>query len=143
MNGSALNDTLVLGTLSGMRSMAGAAVLARRHDGVLGKIMPVLALGEMITDKTSFVGNRIDPIPLAGRALMGAVVGGAVARQRHTSLLLHGVLGAATAVVAAHLAYRVRTRLPLSSLVGGLLEDSLVVSIGALYAGPPERDDVA
>jgi uncharacterized membrane protein len=143
MNGSALNDTLVLGALTGMRSMAGAAALARRYDGALRNVMPVLALGEMVADKTSVVGNRIDPVPLAGRALIGAVVGGVIARERDQSVVVHGLLGAATAIVAAHLAYRVRTRLPLPSLAGGLIEDSIVVSVASLYASPAGRDDIA
>jgi uncharacterized membrane protein len=143
MNGSALNQTLVLGALSGMRSMAGAATLALRHGGVLGKIVPVLAFGELIADKTPFVGNRIDPFPLAGRALLGAVVGGVIAREEEHSVAVHALLGAATAVVAAHLAYRIRTQLPFSSLVGGLIEDSVVLSVASMYTAPSPHEQIA
>jgi uncharacterized membrane protein len=139
MNATSINETLALGALTGMRSMAGPAALAVRHHGVLARVMPALAIGEMIADKTSAVGNRTDPVPLIGRALMGAVVGGVIARERHRSLILHGLLGAAAAVIAAHLAYQVRTRLPLSNILGGVLEDSVVVGIASLYGADARR----
>ena len=139
MSASALNDTLVLGTLSGMRSMAGVTALAVRHGGLLGRVLPVLAAGELIADKTSFIGNRIDPIPLAGRAFMGAVAGALTARNTQRGMVLHGLIGAATAVIATHVAYRARKALPVSGLVGGLLEDSIVVSVAALYNSSSRR----
>jgi hypothetical protein len=116
-----------------MRSMAGAATRAR-HGGLLKGATFLMAGGEMAADKTSAVGNRTDAVPLAGRAVMGALLGGLVARERHDAVLLGGLLGATTAVVAAHVAYQLRTRLPLSIAAGGFLEDALVVGAGALYA---------
>jgi uncharacterized membrane protein len=139
MNASSLNETLALGALTGMRSMAGPSALALRHKGALRGIVPVLAIGEMIADKTSVVGDRIDPIPLAGRALMGVLVGVVVARDRGGNPLLHGLLGASAAVIGAHLAYRVRKRLPGPGLVGGLLEDSFVVGLGSLFTSRAGR----
>ena len=66
-----------------------------------------------------------------------------IARDKQHSVVLHGLLGAATAVIAAHLAYRARKALPFSSLVGGLLEDSVVVALAALYASPSRREQDA
>ena len=89
----------------------------------------------MMADKTSFVGNRTDPVPQAGRAVIGALVGGVIARQDRQSVWLGALIGGAAAVAATHIAYQWRTRLPLSPTAGGLLEDALVmIGVGTLYA---------
>lgn len=125
---------IALGALTGVRSTAGLATLAARREGLARPLLTLAAVGEMIADKTAVVGNRTDPLPLAGRAILGGAVGGLVARERDEGALFGALLGAATAIVAAHLAYRVRTRLPLSNAAGGVLEDMLVVAIGSRYA---------
>jgi uncharacterized membrane protein len=137
MNAAALNATLALGAITGMRSMAGPAALAARYGGAIRNVVAVLAAGEMVVDKTSFVGNRIDPIPLAGRAVAGALIGGVIARQEHGHIVLGAATGAAAAIIAAHVAFRLRQRLPFSNAVNGLVEDTIVTGIAALYAGRP------
>jgi uncharacterized membrane protein len=141
MNTAAVTRTLALGALTGMRSMAGPATLAIRSGGMLKGVMAVAAAAEMIADKTAAVGDRTDRVPLGGRALMGAVVGGLIAREEDASVLLGGLLGAAAAVAAAHVAYRVRARLAGSNPLGGVIEDALVIGAGALYSSPaqPQR----
>ena len=134
MSGGTLTKIVALGALTGMRSMAGAATLAFAHRAVARPVMALAAAGEMIADKTPVVGNRIDPVPLAGRAMMGAAVGVLIAREREENALLGATLGGATALCVAHLAYHVRRRLPLSSIAGGLLEDSLVIAIASRFA---------
>jgi hypothetical protein len=136
MNAAALTATLTLGAMSGIRSTAGPAVLAAQDGGPLRELMAVLAAGEMIVDKTSFVGNRIDLFPLAGRALMGALVGSLFARRERTSIMLAAASGATAAIVAAHLAFRLRQRLPFSNAVNGLLEDVVVIGVAAMYRRP-------
>ena len=133
MTQATLKRILAIGAITGMRSMAGAATLAR-HGGLLKGATALMAAGEMAADKTSFVGNRTDALPLAGRAAMGALLGALIARERHDGILFGGLLGAATAVAAAHLAYQLRTRLPVSTMAGGMLEDAIVVGAGTLYA---------
>ncbi len=134
MNQRTLSKILALGAVTGMRSMAGIATLAAGHRGVARPLMAVAAAGEMIADKTSLVGDRIDPLPLAGRAMMGAAVGALVAAEQDQNVVFGAMLGAATALAAAHLAYHARKRLPSSSAAGGLLEDSLVIAIASRYA---------
>ena len=73
MTSTCVTDILALGTVTGMRSMSGPAALALGQHGVLRGIVPLLAVGEMIADKSPFVGARTDPLPLAGRAVMGAI----------------------------------------------------------------------
>ena len=134
MSEGTLSKIVALGALTGMRSTAGLATLAAAHGGAKKPVMALAAAGEMILDKTPFVGDRIDPLPLAGRTIMGASVGVMIAREQDENALLGGVLGAATALFVAHLAYHVRRRLPFSSVASGLLEDTLVVAIASRYA---------
>jgi hypothetical protein len=133
MNGGTFSKIVALGALTGMRSSAGLATLAVAHGGLRGPVMALAAAGEMTVDKTSLVGDRIDALPLAGRAMMGAGVGALIAREQDQKALLGAVLGAAAAVVVAHLAYHARKRLPVSSAAGGLLEDTLVLAIASRY----------
>ena len=134
MNAATLSETVLLGALSGMRSMSGVAALASRQGGALRGATAVMALGEMIADKTPFVGDRIDPLPLAGRAVLGAVVGAIVAHEEDANVVIGGLIGASTAIAVAHLAYHARKRLPLSNVVGGMAEDALVVALGSAVA---------
>lgn len=137
MNSTAVCKIAGLGVLTGMRSMAGPATLALQHGGIVKHVMGMMAAGEMVADKTDRIGDRIDAVPLAGRAVMGAIVGGIIARQERSNVWLGGVIGASAAVIAAHLAYQARKRLPLSTAVGGVVEDAVVVGLGAWYASQP------
>jgi len=131
MDRSTLGRTVALGAITGMRTTAGAATLAYEHGGTVGKLFALLAAGEMIADKLPFVGDRIDPGPLAGRALMGAAVGAAVAYEDHDNLVVGGLIGAATAVAVAHLAFHVRKRLAHDNPIGGTIEDAVVMGLAA------------
>ena len=134
MTGTTLRRILALGVLTGARSMAGLATLAAQHGGVLKPVMGLMAAGEMVADKTPLIGNRTDAFPQAGRAVMGALVGGFIAHEAREAVWVGALVGAAAAVATTHLAYQLRTRLPLSATAGGLLEDALVVGTGSLYA---------
>jgi uncharacterized membrane protein len=129
MNTTALTQTLALGAATGMRCFSGPAFLALKYGGPLKTIVPVMAAGEMIADKTPYIGNRIDSGPLAGRAVMGAVVGAVIAREHDEPVSAGMLLGAVAAVVTAHLAYQVRRRMPVHGVLAGLAEDALVVGI--------------
>jgi uncharacterized membrane protein len=127
-----LGQAIALGALSGMRSMAGLATLALRRKGVPTGMMVAMAAGEMVADKTPLVGDRIAPLPLAGRVLSGALVGGVVARDGRGNVVAGALVGAAAAAIAAHLAFYVRRRLPMTNVAGGLLEDAIVIGTGIL-----------
>jgi len=130
MTTESIRQIVALGTVTGMRSMAGPATLALTRGGPFAHVLPALAAAEMVVDKLPFIGARVNPLPLAGRAAMGALVGGVISAERRQNVLLGGLLGAATAVVAAHLFYEARRRLPLPGVAAGLLEDLAVVAIG-------------
>ena len=131
MNTATVTRTLALGAITGMRSMAGPATWALSHEGGLKRVAGVLAAGEMLADKTSFVGKRTAALPLAGRAMMGALVGMGSARDARANALTGAVIGAVAAIVFAHLAFHARRRLPLPSALGGILEDAVVIGIAA------------
>ena len=134
MTARTLKRILALGAITGMRSMGGAATLAAQHGGMLKPATAMLAAGEMMADKTPLVGNRTDAMPQAGRAAMGALVGGLIASEDGQSVWLGVLVGAGVAVVATHVAYHLRTRLPLSTTVSGLVEDALVIGAASLYS---------
>ncbi len=134
MSTSPLTTILALGALSGTRSMAGVATLAWGNGGVAKPLLALAFAGEMLADKTSIIGDRVDPLPLSGRALMGGIVGAVVAGRHDRSRLAGALLGAGAAVATAHLAYHARKRLPLSSVAGGLLEDALVLAAASRQA---------
>ncbi len=129
---------IAFGTLTGMRSMAGLATLGMSHRSGRA-ILALAAAGEMVADKTDMVGDRVDPLPLLGRAVIGATVGGVIAREQRQNIMLGGAVAACTAVVVAHLACRARKGLPLSNIAGGLLEDALVLALAARYVGTRYR----
>ena len=137
MTASTIKRVLAIGTITGMRSMSGAAAVAAQHGGLVKQGFALLAAGELAADKTALVGDRTDPLPLGGRAIMGALLGGWIARERHDSILLGALVGGATAVAATHLAYQLRTRWPNATIATGLVEDAIVIGAASLYARHP------
>jgi uncharacterized membrane protein len=133
MKTSSLKRILAIGTITGMRSMSGLAAVASQHGGAVKHGIALLAAGEMVADKTTVVGDRTNPLPLGGRAMMGAVLGAWIAREHHDSILLGAALGGAAAVAATHLAYQLRTRWPDATTATGLVEDAIVVGAASLY----------
>ena len=134
MKRATVTKVLALATVTGVRSMAGVTALAAARRGPVKSAMMLAVGAEMLADKTPFIGNRIDPLPLGGRALMGAVVGAWVAHEAGENAALGGVLGAATAIIATRVAYDVRRHLRIPNAAGGVLEDALVVAVAARYA---------
>ena len=134
MTRTTVTKIVVLGAVTGMRSMSGVAALASSTRSLARPVMALAAASEMVADKSPRIGNRIDPLPLGGRVVLGAFVGAVVARERRENALLGSLLGAATAWAATHLAYEARRRLPLDGTVAGLLEDGIVVAMASRYA---------
>lgn len=129
---SAISDSILLGAVTGMRSMSGLTAAALAHRRWWAPIAAAAAVAEMIADKTPFAGDRIDPLPLAGRAVLGGVVGALVARGPGDNRMRGAIAGATAAVVCAHLSYRARVYLPASTITTGFLEDAFVVALGSL-----------
>ena len=145
------------GLVAGMRSMSAPAFLSRRlaalptrrlHQSgaaahLLGSsraatALTVLAVGEMVADKTPAVPARTEPPALGGRIAMGALSGAAVAGWRGGTTVGAALVGAAAAAASTHLAYVLRRDAGRASGIPdpllGLAEDALVVAAGSRLA---------
>ena len=144
-------ETLAFASLSGLRSTAAPALLARavrRRDmpspetvplaNLLSRLSPLLQLlmvGEMAADKTPFVPSRTSAPALFGRALSGALVAAALfGSQKRGDKGSAALLGALSAVAAAYAGENLRSqgtqKLGVPDPVLALLEDGLVLYLG-------------
>ena len=144
--------TVALAAISGVRSMAAPALLARaasRGDLSNLRSTPFAALGderaagalwalmvgEMIGDKTPFIPSRTAAGPLFGRALSGALVGSALFASRRRPGLNGALLGALSALAGVYAVDRLRSAatqgLGLPDPLFGLLEDGVILSGGS------------
>ena len=124
MNDDSVLRAAMLGGMSGLRSIAGVAAvsngLAEHPERASGPLQRTLArplvvraltlaaVGECVADKLPMIPPRIDPIPLTGRVTLGALAALAGARRQRDSRLAAAVIGGATALGAAFLAYYLR-----------------------------------
>jgi uncharacterized membrane protein len=141
----------MIGALAGLRTQLPLALLARAaHAGRFAvaaepplallrspwiqRLTGAAAIGELIGDKLPMTPSRLDPGPLAGRFLFGALAGAAVMANGRRSPLAGAVLGAAGAGLGAVCGYHLRRRLgQLTSIPDpllGLAEDWLAITLG-------------
>ena len=157
INGTAIRrdfvQLTVLGAASGMRSLAGPAQLALRSagrglltgSGGLDRVLTraptkgalaAAAVGEMFFDKSPWAPDRTSAGSLAGRAALGAVAAGVLARRKGRNIVLGAILGAAGAVAGAYVFHRVRrlltTSLGLPDLPVAIAEDLLAIATARL-----------
>ncbi len=144
-----LANSVALGALTGLRSVAASALLSheladardRQPSGGLAdllatptasRVLALLASGEMLADKTSLVGDRVSPIPLTGRAIMGSLTAAAFAGSQRRPVLLPAVLGAAAAIATAYAAFHLRRlaaeHFEVPDRVLGMVEDAVVIA---------------
>lgn len=165
MRSDVIATALGLGVLTGLRSLGAIALLAHEQkDDARGWLRahplwtreprrpvadvlrsPVVtralkggALAEMLADKLPDIPPRIEPLPLLGRAALGALAGVATAELAHEDRLPCAAAGAAGAIAGAFAAYHARrwvtenTDLPDSAVA--LAEDAIVLGGGKLLA---------
>ena len=144
----AWRNTIALGAMAGMRSMAAPAVVSRQlsrrrfhwprgrveaflSEETTSNMLMTAAAAEMLLDKLPFAPNRIRILPLAARAAAGAVAGWSLGR-RDSRIVLASV-GAATAVVTAVTVFYLRTTIANRSRIPdtllGLAEDAVVLAL--------------
>lgn len=142
-----------IGAVAGMRTQLPLALLAAEaragHFAVaapapLGWLrsraaLPLLACsaaGEMTVDKLPIAPSRLDPGPLFGRFLFGALAGAAVARDVRAPAIAGTILGAAGAGIGAFAGYHVRVWLGeqtgIPDPVWGTVEDTVALGLGLL-----------
>ncbi len=93
-------------------------------------VLAVAALAELVADKLPFVPARIDPLPLAGRVVLGGTASSLASLAEGRSSDTGAWVGALGAVAGSVTGYWLRMRLPLPSLLLGLLEDGLAFVLG-------------
>ncbi len=114
--------------------MVGPAAAARRTGW--SRVLPLLALGELIVDKLPQTPARTMPPGLAVRAIGGALAGGSIAKagggNRAIGILagLAGALGASYAGAA----YRKAASRYVPPLVAALAEDGLAILLARSVA---------
>lgn len=142
-----------LGAVAGIRSMTPPALLSRAAsrgeiEGIeetpfgflasprVANLLTVLALGEISADKLPFSPDRISVPGLAGRLATGALVGAALFSADGRRGASGGAVGALSSLAASYLSYYARTgtqqRFGLPNPAGGILEDTVALSIGLL-----------
>ena len=114
------------------RALAGTAFapLAWREVSLL---LRLFSIGEIAIDKLPIVPDRIKPLPLLGRAVLGGIVGGASATVAKRSPLIGTLAGLTGAIVGAYAGYHMRTAAGNRGLpdpVVALVEDALAVGGG-------------
>jgi uncharacterized membrane protein len=151
MNRSDMMTAAGMGAMAGMRALSAPAFLSQ-HMSEAGadakaspveqflaspttaRVLPLLALGEMVMDKLPGMPARILPPVLLMRLVSGAIVGAAVARRKERPLLGFIVVGAAASLTASFALYAVRRfatrQLHIPNIVAGFVEDALVASAG-------------
>jgi uncharacterized membrane protein len=139
---------LGLGAISGLRSMAAPAALSRaveRGDvdslgdtpfAALGSsrvstALRMMEIGELIVDKLPVAPSRTSPLPVLGRAAIGAFVGAVLFASRGRRTATGCVLGAVSALAGAYAGERLRSlvaeKLGVPDLLLALLEDGIVL----------------
>lgn len=145
---------LTFGAVTGLRSMTAIAALAlasqserpRPFLGDAGAPWTLLAsrgaaaafglgaVGEWVGDKLPLTPGRLEPLPLGGRVVFGALAGAASCRAAGASPAVGGALGALGALGGAAAGFALRTilapRLGLPDFPVALLEDGLA-ALGA------------
>ncbi|MFN8531626.1 MAG: hypothetical protein U0670_23730 [Anaerolineae bacterium] len=146
-----LRQAVILGAVTGLRSVAGLAAyidhasrlpeangnaslpdIVRSRDAA--RLVRAMQVGEVVMDKLPFIPARTSTFPLLGRAVFGGVVG---ALAYHEDGKTGAFFGALMAVVGSVLGYRVRKALReeygIPDLVLAAVEDAVTVTV-ARYA---------
>lgn len=153
--GESANDVMaraaVAGLVTGLRSQSVFAVLARAagrgafaanagaplgwlRSPVVRWLALLSAAGELLVDKLPNTPSRIEPGPLAGRAVFGAVAGGMVTKDAGRGWLLGIPLGVIGAVAGSYGGYLARKRAVaatgLPDPVVAAAEDAIAIGLG-------------
>ncbi len=134
-----------LGAVTGVRSMIGLAFFSdhanedkQKNNPALtllkmpqaAPIIKLMAAGEVVMDKMPFAPDRTAAGPLIGRAVLGALVGAAISKDKWVQ---GGIVGALGAIVAAYIAYHLRKTLHddrhIPNVVLGMVEDAVVLKV--------------
>ena len=152
MNAGILILALTVGIATGLRTMAGVAVISwaaylnwiNLHDSrlaFLGSLPAVIVLtagvfGQLIADKLPRIGRRTAAGPLIARMIAGGVCGVAICIAANQSFELGAALGAGGAIVGSVAGYYLRTslvrRIGTADMFIAVPEDLLAIGLSIL-----------
>ena len=94
-------------------------------------IFSLLAIGELVADKSPMIPKRTAPAPLLVRIITGGLCGACLCASAGESLLGGAVLGGIGGAIGAMLGYGIRRRLDLrfNDLAIAILEDATAVGL--------------
>jgi uncharacterized membrane protein len=125
-----LNRALALGAVCGLRTFTAPGVLAARGrwgDGIVTRIVPALALCELVYDKLPSARPRGEPRGWIARTISGAVVGASVSGPSGA------LAGAAAAALVTRPSERLRRRVGertgIPDPLLGMAEDTVAITI--------------
>jgi uncharacterized membrane protein len=126
--------SFAIGAATGLRSMTGPAAVA--GSAGWGRILPLLALGELVVDKLPAVPARTIPPALAVRAIAGALAGRALSAAGGGNLIAGTVAGAVGAVAGSYAgtAYRDFAGRHMPPMLAALLEDGAAIALARAAA---------
>jgi hypothetical protein len=131
-------QALGLGFVSGLRAALGPALVAEIAPPNVKLVFRLLAVGELVADKLPKTPNRIDPGPLTGRIVSGAVVGYVVSRHAGRSVWVGALLGGIAAVGGSYGGYYGRRllgqKLHLPDPIIAVAEDAIGVGLGRYFS---------
>jgi uncharacterized membrane protein len=120
-----------------MRCFLAPAVLVSKdasYSSGLKLASTAAAAGELVADKTPYIGSRLDAGPLAGRIVSGALCGARVAAGKEGNPVTGAAAGALAAYLSAHVFYHLRrtsTSAGIPDLAFALAEDAAAFAIGS------------
>lgn len=144
-------QTLSLGLISGMRSIAGPAIashiLSKHHSKTVSHsflkflqsdkvamVLKVLAAGEFIGDKLPLTPDRVEPLSVLFRCVSGSIVVAGIFKASGKRVLNGVMLGGLTAVCSTFGSFYLRKVIAKNITINdpfiGVVEDALVVGAG-------------
>lgn len=152
MDSKILFLSLLIGTVTGLRTITGIAVLSwavhlgwidlkQSRLAFLGSLAAVVfltagAIGEFIADKLPRTGKRTAAGPLIARMISGGVCGAAVCAASDQSWAFGAALGAAGAILGSFAGYYARTglvrKLRTADFLIAIPEDLLAIGLSML-----------
>jgi uncharacterized membrane protein len=136
-----LGQILILGAVTGMRSILGIALLAWCGpplgwlSSIWGRgVTGLAAIGELIGDKLPKTPSRLSPGPLGGRLVLGGIVGWLLTVPSHAPVWIGAPLGAAAAAAGAFAGNKLRAaagrKTGVPDLYFAALEDLIAIGAG-------------
>ncbi len=142
-----------IGFVAGLRSLLAPAVIAWAayagwldlHTTLLGfigswgaaMVLSILAIGELIADKTPGIPRRTAAFPLLARIVTGALCGACLSVSAKQSLSIGATLGGIGAVIGAFAGYEARKRLVrrlnVADIFVALPEDLIAIGLAVFF----------